>query len=147
MFTGALLQLKKEGIGTGVFGDIDFDPHREWIEKVCEKAGVKPILPLWQKDQAQIARDFISLGFKSVVITTQADLLGGEWLGRQFDHDFLKELSACYPNITPCGEAGEFHTLVIDGPLFKKRIQILETERVKRGNYWFLDIKKCELVD
>jgi diphthine-ammonia ligase len=146
MFIDAILKLKSEGTATGVFGDIDFEPHREWIQRVCEKAAVRPVLPLWQKDQMQIATDFIDLGFVSVVIATQSDLLGEEWLGRKFDARFLNELSAYNAGISPCGEAGEFHTLVIDGPLFKKRIEILETEKVKRDNHWFLDIQKCELV-
>jgi diphthine-ammonia ligase len=145
-FIDATLNLKKEGITAGVFGDIDFNPHREWIERVCQKAGIRPVLPLWQKDQSQIAGDFISSGFVAVVVATQADLLGEEWLGRKFDTAFLKELAALNKNISPCGEAGEFHTLVIDGPLFKKRLKLQETEKVKRDNHWFLDIKKCELV-
>ena len=145
-FIEAITKLKSEGITAGVFGDIDFEPHREWIERVCGKVGLRPVLPLWQQDQARIARDFIDRGFLAVVIATQADLLGAEWLGRKFDADFLNALSSCNKPISPCGEAGEFHTLVIDGPLFKKRIEILETEKVKRGNYWFLDIKRCKLV-
>ena len=146
-FIDAILKLKKEGITVGVFGDIDFNPHREWIERVCEKAGIRPVLPLWQKDQSRIARDFIGSDFVSVVIATQADLLGEQWLGRQFDSAFLKELATYNKDISPCGEAGEFHTLVIDGPLFKKRLEFRETEKVKRDNHWFLDIKRCELID
>jgi uncharacterized protein (TIGR00290 family) len=147
VFTETLLKLREEGVDTGIFGDIDFEPHREWIERVCGKAGVKAVLPLWQKKQDQLARDFIELGFESVLVAVRSDLLGKEWLGRKFDAAFLKDLCAFNKGITPCGEAGEFHTLVIDGPLFKKRIDILESEKVQRDNHWFLDIKKCELVE
>jgi diphthine-ammonia ligase len=145
VFIETLRRLKGEGITTGVFGDIDFAPHREWNERVCGSAGITPILPLWQGDQNRIAREFINLGFESVVVATQADLLGREWLGRKFDNRFLQEIASLDKNISPCGEAGEFHTLVIDGPLFKKRLEIRETERVQRDNHWFLDIIKCEL--
>ena len=122
-------------------------PHLEWIEKVCSQAGIKPVLPLWGKDQNKIASDFIDSGFTSIVIATRADLLGEEWLGRNIDHSFLKDLANCGRDITPCGEAGEFHSLVIDGPLFKKRIEVVEAERIRRTDHWFLDFKRCELKD
>jgi diphthine-ammonia ligase len=147
VFIDTLLQLKKEGVSTGIFGDIDFGPHREWIEKICGKAGVTPVLPLWQRDHLKIAREFFDLGFEAVTVATQADLLGKEWLGRKFNIDFLKDLAAYDKNISPCGEAGEFHTLVTDGPLFKKRLNILATDKVQRDKNWFLDIRKCELAE
>ena len=132
---------------TGVFGDIDFEPHREWIESVCKPSGITHVLPLWGGDQKQIVRDFIELGFKAKVIATCADLLGEEWLGRTVDKQFLQDLAALNKRITPCGEAGEFHTLVIDGPLFKKRLDIRDASPQKRGEYWFWDIKKIESVE
>lgn len=147
VFTGTLVQLKEKGVDTGVFGDIDFNAHREWIERVCGKAGITPILPLWLQNQEHLARDFIEAGFKSVIVAVRADLLGQEWLGRIFDRSFLEDLAAWNKEITPCGEAGEFHSLVIDGPLFKKRIKICDTETVRRDNHWFLDIKRCELAE
>ena len=84
--------------------------------------------------------------FRSV-IATRADLLGEEWLGRRIDLDFLEQLDKLREtkDITPCGEAGEYHTLVIDGPLFKKRIEVLETRKVLRDEHWFLEILKTEL--
>jgi uncharacterized protein (TIGR00290 family) len=146
VFVNALHHLNKEGVTAGVFGDIDFEPHREWIEKVCAPSGITPILPLWSGKQSKIVLDFIELGFKAKVIATRADLMGKEWLGRMLDEEFLKDISGLNKDITPCGEAGEFHTLVVDGPLFKKRMEIRDTETVKRGEHWFWDIKKIELV-
>jgi diphthine-ammonia ligase len=146
VFTNTLKKLREEGVETGIFGDIDFNAHKEWIDRVCGNAGVTPVLPLWLKDQNELARNFINLGFKTVIVATRSDLLGKEWLGRIFDSSFLKDLAAFNKDITPCGEAGEFHSLVIDGPLYKKRLEIRETEKVQRENHWFLDIKKCDLV-
>ncbi len=148
-FTNALLALKQKGISAGVFGDIDFNEHRQWIEKVCQPAGITPHLPLWLLSQDKIMRDFISLGFESVIVETKADLLGEECLGRKIDLDFLSYLYELKPakNITPCGEAGEYHTFVINGPLFKKRIEIMEASKVLRDGHWFLEISKCELRD
>ncbi len=144
-FIEAITKLKREGITAGVFGDIDFEPHREWIARVCEIAGIRPVLPLWRKNQNEIARDFIKLGFHSVIVAAQADLLGEEWLGRKFDLDFLNALSNDNKNLSPCGEAGEFHTLVIDGPFFKKRMQIQKAQNIRRDIHWILDIQKCNL--
>jgi diphthine-ammonia ligase len=143
-FKSALLALKQEGITEGVFGDIDFNAHREWIDRVCSNAGVAPHLPLWEENQNKLFREFVDLGFAAVVVATRADMLGEEWLGRKLDYDFLDELAGI-EGITPCGEAGEYHTLVIDGPLFEKRLEITEANKVLRGDHWFLDVVKCEL--
>jgi len=146
VFTSALNELSNNEVITGVFGDIDFEPHREWIEKVCAPSGITPILPLWGENQSKIFLDFIGLGFEAKVIATRADLMGKEWLGRMLDEKFLKDLADLNKEITPCGEAGEFHTLVVDGPIFRKRVEICDAETVKRGEHWFWDIKKIELV-
>ncbi len=143
-FKGAILALKQEGITVGVFGDIDFNAHREWIDRVCSETGIIPHLPLWEENQNKILREFIDSGFEAVVVATKADLLGEEWLGRKLDSDFVADL-AKLENITPCGEAGEYHTLVINGPLFHKRIEIIEANKVLRDGHWFLDIARCEL--
>ncbi|MDD5038453.1 MAG: diphthine--ammonia ligase [Dehalococcoidales bacterium] len=143
-FKRAIRDLKLEGITAGVFGDIDFNAHLEWIERVCSAAGIKPYLPLWEEDQTELLREFIDAGFKAVVVATRADRLGEEWLGQVIDHAFLADL-AKLPNITPCGESGEYHTLVIDGPLFQKSIEITAGDKVLRDGRWFLDIVECEL--
>lgn len=138
--------LKKSGITGGVFGDIDFEPHREWVERVCREAGVKSYLPLWGGSQEKILDEFIGLGFETVVIATQADLMGEEWLGRKVDASFLADLKKLPRPITPCGEAGEYHTLVMDGPLFRERLEIRESRKVNKDGYWFLEIARCEAV-
>ncbi len=145
-FKRMLHRFKQEGISGGVFGDIDFNEHRQWVDRVCHESGMTSHLPLWLNDQAELVREFIKLGFEAVVVTTKADLLGEEWLGRRIDPDFLDEL-AKIEGMTPCGEAGEFHSLVVDGPLFKKRLKILEANRVLREGRWFLDIVKTAIIN
>lgn len=145
VFTDTLKGFKREGITGGVFGDIDFNPHREWIERVCAGAGITPRLPLWQESQQKLMEEFIDAGFKAVVVAVKADILGKEVLGRTVDRKFLAYISGLNKNITPCGEAGEFHTLVVDGPIFKKRVEIVATEKVSRGDHHFLEILKIEL--
>ena len=143
-FKNILLSLKHEGISGGVFGDIDFEEHRQWIEKVCQYADITPHLPLWGQSQDKIMSDIIDLGFEAVIVATKADLLGEEWLGHKVDLEFLSAIKQS-KDITPCGEAGEYHTFVIDGPLFKKRVEILDSNKVLREGHWFLEIAKCEL--
>ena len=145
IFTETLKEFKQEGITGGVFGDIDFNAHKEWIERVCGNAGMKSYLPLWLEDQNALAQEFINAGFISVVVAVRSDLLGQETLGMKIDAKFQKYIAGLNKGITPCGEAGEFHTLVIDGPIFKKRLVIKESEKVTRGNHHFLEIKSVEL--
>jgi len=146
-FKDMMLSLKQEGINGGVFGDIDLEEHRQWIERVCHEVDITPHLPLWGQSQDKIMRDFIDLGFEAVVVVTKSDLLGEEWLGRKVDLDFIKHLDELREtkDITLCGEAGEYHTFVTDGPLFNQRIEILETNRVLRDEHWFLEILKYDL--
>ena len=146
-FKNMLLTLKQEGVSGGVFGDIDLDEHRRWVERVCHEVGVTAYLPLWGQSQDKIMRDFIASGFEAMVISAKTDLFGEEWLGHKIDSEFLSHLSELKQtkDITLCGESGEYHTLVTDGPIFNQRVEILETNKVLREGHWFLDILKSEL--
>jgi len=143
-FKDMLLTLKQEGVTGGVFGDIDIEEHRQWIERMCHEVDITPHLPLWGQSQDKIMRDFIDLGFEAVVVVTKADLFGEEWLGRKVDLDFLSRLKQT-SETQLCGEAGEYHTFVTDGPLFNQRIEIVETKKVLRKGYWFLEILQYDL--
>jgi uncharacterized protein (TIGR00290 family) len=146
-FKNALLSLKQGGVTGGVFGDIDFEAHRQWINRICGEVDITPHLPLWGQAQERILSCFIASGFEAVVVVAKADLFDEEWLGRKIDLDFLSylsELSQRY-GIQLCGEAGEYHTFVTDGPLFDQRIEILETSTVLREGYWFLEISEHSL--
>jgi diphthine-ammonia ligase len=146
-FKEMVAELKREGIAGGVFGDIDLDEHREWVERVCGEAGISAYQPLWGQSQAEILRDFVDSGFEAVVVAARADTLGQEWLGRKIDADFVKQMveMSRAQAITPCGETGEYHTLVVDGPLFRERMEITEAGKVLRDNHWFLEITGAEL--
>lgn len=146
-FKKMLRSFKRKGIDEGVFGDIDLDEHREWIERVCRAVDITPHLPLWGKSQDEMLRHFINLRFEAIVVATKADILSEEWLGRTIDLDFINLLTDLQKtkNITPCGEAGEYHTLVTNGPFFQKRMEILETRKVFRDKHWFLEILRADL--
>jgi len=146
-FINMLRAFKQEGIEGGVFGDIDFNAHRQWIERVCRESDITPYLPLWLENQDKLLSEFIDSGFVAIVVAAKADLFGEEVPGQKVDRDFvrhLKELGKT-KKITPCGESGEYHTLVIDGPVFQKRLEILETRKVLRNGTRFLEILSTEL--
>lgn len=130
---------------TMVFGDIYLDEHKDWVERVCGDLKIQPLEPLWNNATVDILKEFISVGFKAIVVSAQADKFSKDFVGRPVDNDFIKELTS--RNICPCGENGEFHTLVIDGPIFKRGIKIRKSEPVlKEGfwKHWFLDIKEYQ---
>jgi len=146
-FKDVLLALKQEGVRGGVFGNIALDEHRQWVDRVCQQVEITPHQPLWGQAQEDILTDFIESGFEAIVVVTRADLLGEEWLGRKIDPDFLSHLFELKQTseIQLCGEAGEYHTFVTDGPLFSQQIEILETNKVLRGGHWFLEILRSDL--
>lgn len=146
-FKQAVSEFKAKGIRKMVFGDVYLEEHKTWVDRVCKELEIEPIEPLWAIEPDKIVEDFINLGFKAIVVSCKADLFGKEFIGRYVDREFLKELKK--KNICPCGENGEFHTFVINGPIFKKRIEITRSQKVlKEGfwKYWFLDIKKYQPI-
>ncbi|MGE5298160.1 MAG: diphthine--ammonia ligase [Acidobacteriaceae bacterium] len=143
-FISAVKSLVEKGCQAMVFGDL-FLFMREFGDEVCKTAGIESIEPLIEVPSEEVVKGFIDAGFEAIVVATQADKLGQEWLGRKIDHKFLEDIKQL-KDIDPCGENGEYHTLVINGPIFKQRINIIETEKVLRERYWFLDIKNYKLV-
>lgn len=139
VFKKAVSELRKEGVEIGIFGDIDLQEHREWIERVCREAGVKPLLPLWGEDRENLLKDFIRTGFEALVVATKADLLGKEWLGRRIDEEFVEDLKKVN-GVDLCGEKGEYHTFVFDGPIFKRPVKFVTVKKVFKDKHWFLEI-------
>jgi len=144
-FEETVSEIKTKGIQGMVFGDVYLEEHRDWVERVCKDLEILPIEPLWNRPPFRVVEEFIDLGFKAIVVSCKADIFGEDFIARALDKDLLRELQM--RNICPCGENGEFHTFVIDGPMFKRRIEILESEPVlKEGfwKHWFLDIRRYE---
>ncbi len=116
VFVRALQDLGREGLRAGVFGDIDFVPHLEWDTRICAATGMRLCLPLWQGGRTELLNEFLAAGFKAVIVAVKENALGRDYLGRTLDPelvaDFLRR------GIDPCGESGEYHTVVVDGPLF-----------------------------
>jgi uncharacterized protein (TIGR00290 family) len=143
-FKAVLTELKAKGVEGLITGDIyEVAGHEEgWLNRVCREMGLKPIKPLWMGDTKQIYLDYLKAGFKATVVRTVLSKLGEEWLGRELNKQFYDDILKL-GNIDPCGEGGEYHTVVTDGPYFKKKIEILETQKHKLdGGFGYLEVKK-----
>jgi len=143
-FKEAVLALLPEGIKGMVFGDIYLDEHREWVERVCAELGIEAVEPLWGESTESVLSGFIEAGFEAIVVGAKAELIDQEWVGRGVDIDFMNYLKS--KDIDLCGENGEYHTLVVNGPLFKRKIEITKSRTIKRDGYWFLDTVSYKLV-
>lgn len=106
-----------EGIA---FADLYVEEIREYREQHLKKSGLKGVFPLWQNSTIDTAERFIDLGFKAIITTVDETKIDPCWLGRQYDRHFLKNLR---DDVDPCGENGEFHTFVYDGPIFIRPVQ------------------------
>lgn len=147
-FKAAVSRLQAKGMQAMVFGDIYLLEHESWIERVCGDLRIKAVEPLWELPVEKIIAEFLESGFKAAIVSCKADVMGEEFIGRYIDMDLISQLKN--KGICPCGENGEFHTLVVDGPIFKKRIEIVKAEPIlKEGfwKHWFMDIKNYKAAD
>lgn len=134
-FTAALQHLRVEfNTEAAVFGDIDLQAHRDWEEKVCSNAGLQAMLPLWQQDRETLVMQMLNSGIKTM-ITSCNEKMGEAFLGRVLDEELVAMLKAM--DIDVCGENGEFHTLVLDCPLFANGLHVEVACKQKHDNYWF----------
>lgn len=119
VFVDQLRAFARQGFTTGLFGDIDLQAHRDWEEKVCAAAGLTAELPLWQAPRRALVDELLALGYRARVVCVDARWLDASFCGREFDASFLADLP---PGVDACGENGEFHTFVFDGPRFARPV-------------------------
>ena len=135
--TGAVHTAQEEGIGAVVFGDLFLHDVRRYREDALEGTGIAPVFPLWGRPTAVVARDIIRLGFRAIVTCVDLAQTPREIVGRDFDEVLLSELPSA---VDPCGENGEFHTVVVDGPDFSRPIEVSVGEIVEREGFLFADV-------
>jgi uncharacterized protein (TIGR00290 family) len=139
-FKRVLAVLKGEGVKAGVFGDIDVQEHRDWVERVCSESGLSAILPLWQRSRESLMSEFIAVGFKAVIVTVKVECMGSEWLGRELDRQFIEDMKRL-PQVDLCGENGEYHSFVYDGPIFKQPVAFVCGKKILADKHCFLELK------
>lgn len=120
-------QQKAKNITISVFGDIFLEDLREYREKQLAIKGFKAEFPLWKRNTKELALEFINKGFKAIIVSVDSRFLGKSFAGRIFDESFLGDLPE---NVDPCGENGEFHSFVFDGPIFKNPVEFKKGEIV-----------------
>jgi uncharacterized protein (TIGR00290 family) len=134
-FTNALTELKeKYHLVHAVFGDIDLQEHRDWEEKVCANSGLTAVLPLWKQNRKALVLTMLETGIASIIVSCN-ELMGEKFIGRPITSGLINELEML--GIDPCGENGEYHTLVLDCPLFSSALNVAITEKMCHNNYWF----------
>lgn len=129
----------KAGISTTVFGDIFLEDVRQYREENLSKIGMKAVFPIWKRSTTELTHTFIDLGFKAVITCIDSRALDKGFVGRLFDEQFLSELP---PNVDPCGENGEFHSFVYDGPTFRERLLYKLGDVVLRDDRFYF----CDLI-
>jgi uncharacterized protein (TIGR00290 family) len=134
-----LEKYQKDGVKLVAFGDIFLEDVRKYREENLAKVGMKGFFPLWKKDTEELASSFIDLGFSALITCVDSQFLDGKFVGRPFDKQFLSDLPS---SVDSCGENGEFHSFVYDGPIFKKEISYKKGEIVLRENRFYY----CDLI-
>ena len=123
-------------VNTAVFGDIDLQAHRDWEEKVCHAVGITAWLPLWQQNRKDLVLHMLGQGVKAHIVSCN-EVMGEHFLGRLLDVALVEELEAL--GIDACGENGEYHTLVVDCPLFTQPVAVDFGAKNHHGQYWFIE--------
>jgi uncharacterized protein (TIGR00290 family) len=142
-FKAGVRELVPTGVKGMIFGDIYLDVHREWVERVCGEIGIEALEPLWGRPTAEILDQFIQLGFEAIIVGLNTKYMDEKWVGRMVDNSFRDYLKA--NNIDPCGENGEYHTVVINGPIFSRRLSLTTGDVISKNEYRLLDIKDVNL--
>jgi len=124
-----MTDFKNKGVKYSIFGDIFLEDLKKYRDKQLAKIGMEGIYPLWQRNTKDLLLEFIDLGFKTIITAVDAQKLDKNFCGRIIDRDFIKDLPA---GVDPCGENGEFHTFVFDGPIFKNPIDFSKGEIIKK---------------
>jgi uncharacterized protein (TIGR00290 family) len=137
-FSGALESLAQRGITHVIFGDILFEEHRRWAERMCEVQGLTAVEPLWGSSTELLFEEWVASGSEALIVTARAAYLDETWLGRPLKRELLAEFTRL--GVDPCGERGEYHTVVTRSPLFRAPLTLRVRGSVQREDCWALDV-------
>lgn len=144
-----LNHFKETGLTGIVFGDLKGGGRLNWIKTICKQTSLDYLFPLFKMPEKKLIIDFMNSGFKAIIVAVRPELIDRSWLGKEIDENFIKYIRdrrAERPDLSYCGENGEYHTFVTDGPIFKKRIELLKTNVIKDRFEYCLDVKKYRLI-
>jgi uncharacterized protein (TIGR00290 family) len=125
------------GVRRIAFGDIFLEDLRMYREQNLAQIGMQALFPIWKRDSRELARDFLRLGFQAITVCVDPGVLDPSFVGRALDESFFADLP---PGVDPCGENGEFHTFVFDGPVFRTPVRFIPGEKVLREGFYFCDL-------
>ena len=134
----AVAAARSEGVSRIVFGDLFLEDVRAYRERMLAGSGLEPVFPLWGRPTAELAAEMVASGLQARIVCVDPRRLAASFAGRAFDHALLAELP---PGVDPCGENGEFHTCVTDGPMFEKPVAAVPGETVTRDGFVFTDLR------
>ena len=134
---------KTKGVRHVIFGDLFLEDIRNYREQKLSQIDMTPVFPLWGEDTAELAREMLKVGFRAVVTCVDPKRLEPKFAGHLFDEAFLRNIP---PDVDPCGENGEFHTFVYDGPIFNQPISVKVGETVTRDGFTFTDLEQHDSV-
>jgi uncharacterized protein (TIGR00290 family) len=138
-FLDALSELRLTGIEAGVFGDIDLQEHRDWVERICLASGLSCHLPLWREPRKSLVAELIAAGVEAIVVAVDASRLDRSYLGRAVDRELVADLAASGADV--CGEEGEYHTVVTAAPLFAAPVPLAWDGHERRDGHWLLKFR------
>jgi diphthine-ammonia ligase len=138
-FGDALRQVKADGVTHVIFGDILFDEHRAWAEAQCAAHGLVAVEPLFGSSTTALFNEWTASGAEAIIVTARAEFLDESWLGRTLRPEMLHQFTRL--GVDPCGERGEYHTAVLNSPLFSSPIDVVHGEHVLRGGCHALDLE------
>jgi uncharacterized protein (TIGR00290 family) len=133
----ALAEYFAQGVRHVAFGDIFLEDLRAYREKNLNQIGMQGVFPIWKRDTRELTQEFLQLGFRAIAVCVDPRVLDISFAGRELDASFFADLP---PGVDPCGENGEFHTFVFDGPAFKTPISVRVGDKVSRDGFCFCDL-------
>lgn len=140
----ALNDVRSLDVSHVLFGDIMYESNRAFPERVCAAEGLVAVEPLWNEPTDSLFREFVGTGADARIVTVRDGVIDPSWLGRRLSLDLLDEIRAL--GIDACGEHGEYHTVVLDAPLFSSPLTVRWGERILRGGCWAIDTESVDVI-
>lgn len=138
-----ITKAKAAGVAHMAFGDLFLEDVKAYRERMLQDTGITPVFPLWARDTRRLSQAIVDDGFRATITCVDPKQLAPHFVGRLYDHQFLADLP---PSVDPCGENGEFHSVVTAGPIFNESLSVRNGDIVRRDGFVFADVQKDLLI-